>query len=124
MSKPNRKGRNRAPPFVMLLHSMTASAAWVDLSGNAVKLLVHMAKLYNGSNNGEIGLSERGAAAAIGVARATARAAIDDLERHGFIALTGAAAFSNKMRLAPTWRLTFQPCGAAGPTLEYRDWKP
>lgn len=66
MSRINKKGRNRSPPFVMIYHSLTASPAWLDLSGNAVKLLVHMVKLSNGINNGEIVLSAAALSITIG----------------------------------------------------------
>jgi len=123
MAKTNKKGRSRSPPFAMLTHSMTNTPAWLDLSGNAVKLLVHMIKLSNGLNNGEIVLSGRMAADAIGLARNTVMAAFQDLQSHGFIAMTGEAGFNCKVRVAPTWRLTFQPAGQTAPTHEYRDWE-
>lgn len=122
MGRINKKGRNRSPPFAMLTHSMTNTPAWLDLSGNAVKLLVHMIKLSNGINNGEIVLSGRMAAEAIGLARNTVMAAFVDLQSHGFIVMTSEAGFNCKVRIAPTWRLTFQPVGDQAPTNDYRDW--
>ncbi|GLV21987.1 hypothetical protein TomMM35A_18400 [Sphingobium sp. TomMM35A] len=116
--------RRKSPPFVMLYHSMTGTPAWLDLSGNAVKLLVHMVKLSNGINNGEIVMSGRMAADAVGLARNTVMTALKELQEHGFVAMTAGAGFSCKVRVAPTWRLTFQPAGHDAPTHDYRYWKP
>ena len=116
--------RRHTPPFVMIYHSMMEGAAWADLSGNAVKLLLHMVKLYNGSNNGEIAMGERQAAAAIGAARNTAARALDDLEAHGFIVAIERGHFAVKVKHATSWRLTFQPSGNRGPTRDYRAWRP
>lgn len=107
-----------------LFNFMTDSAAWLDLSGNAVKLLVHLAKFENGSNNGEIFLSERDAALAIGVSKRTAGKVFDELETHGFIAVMVKGHFVVKHGPATQWRLTWLPFGKLGPTNEWRSWKP
>lgn len=124
MSNTTRTGRRRTPPFVMLDHRILDSPAWVDLGGTAAKLLLLMARLYNGSNNGELFLAERAAAEAIGVRRGAAAAAFDDLEAHGFIRATKRGAFSVKVKLATSWRLTFHPTMTAAATHDYRDWRP
>ena len=116
------KGRRRTPPFVMITHAMMNTDAWRDLSGNAVKLLLHLVKMHNGGNNGEIFLGERDAAAALGIARNTVSKAFDDLISHGFLSKTQQGSFNVKIRLATIWRLTFLPTQGRGPTHEYRDW--
>lgn len=120
----NRKGRNRTVPFVMFDHRIIDSPAWADLGGTAAKLLLYLGRCYNGSNNGTLHLSERAAADAIGVGRGAAAAAFDELEQHGFIRPTQKGAFSVKVRLATSWRLTFHATATSSATHEYRDWKP
>lgn len=117
------KGRTRTPPFVMLDHRLLDSPAWLDLGGTAAKLLLHLARLYNGSNNGDLSLGERTAADAIGVGRGAAAAAFDELEGHGFIAATRRGAFQVKVRLATSWRLTFHPTSTGPATHDYRGWR-
>lgn len=124
MANITRKGRSRCPPFVMIDHRMMDTLAWVDLGGTAAKLLLHLARLYNGSNNGEIVLGERAAADAIGVRRGAAAAAFDDLEARGFIVAAQRGAFTVKVKLATSWRLTFHPTERAAATHDYRDWRP
>lgn len=47
-------GRGKGPPFVQLLHKMVDSEEWAALSGTEVKLLVDIARQFNGSNNGNL----------------------------------------------------------------------
>lgn len=117
----------------MLPHAVQESAAWLDLSGVGVKLLLHLMKLSEGNNGwghkdepGQLFLGEREAAAAIGVSRNTVSRAFDELIDHGFVRVVRAGHFDVKIKLATVWRLTFQPYPRAhqGPTNEWRDWKP
>lgn len=116
----------------MLLNAMMKSEAWLDLSGNAVKLLVRLAMLSEGNNgwghrdlSGELFLSEREAAATIGVSRNTASRAFDELIDHGFLRVVRVGHFQVKVRVATAWRLTFQPYPRShqGPTNEWREWR-
>lgn len=100
----------------MLEHRLIDSPAWIDLGGTAAKLLLHLARLYNGANNGAIFLAERAAAEAIGVRRGAAAAAFDELESHGVIVAAERGAFSVKVKLATSWRLTFHPTERAAAT--------
>lgn len=117
-------GRRRTPPFVMFDHRVIDSLAWIALGGTATKLLLYLARLYNGSNNGELFLGERAAADAIGVRRGAAAAAFDELEAHGFICANRRGAFQVKVKLATSWRLTFHPTNTAAATHDYRAWAP
>ena len=56
-----------------------------DLSVRARSLLVELKLLYNGSNNGELFLSVRDAAARFSTGTHQATAAFRQLEDHGFI---------------------------------------
>lgn len=117
----------------MVLHSMMKSPAWQDLSGNAVKLVLHLAMLSQGNNgwghtaeHGELFLSERDAAAAIGVSRNTASRAFAELVEHGFLRAVRAGHFAVKLKIATVWRLTFQPYPRLhqAPTNEWKEWRP
>jgi hypothetical protein len=130
MGKYNRKGRCSAP-FVQLFDFITDSAAYLDLSGTAVKLLVELIKRSKGNNGfghgkhdrGRMFLSERDAAQSIGVAKNTAAKAFSELIEHGFLQVVEKGHFDVKGR-ATTWRLTFQayPHREMGPTNEWRHW--
>ena len=121
----NRRGYKQ-DRHVRLFNFMTDSPAWLDLSGNAVKLLVHLCKFENGCNNGDIFLSERDGALAIGVSKRTAGKLFDELEAHGFIAATAKGHFVVKRGPATQWRLTWLPwpSAKAGPTNDWRSWRP
>jgi hypothetical protein len=130
--KHKRQRRSRGN-FIMVSYSMMDSPAWRDLSGTAVKLLLHLVKLSEGNNGyghkdepGELFLGERDAADAIGVARNTVSKAFEELIEHGFLRAVRRGHFKVKIRLATVWRLTFQPYPRArqGPTNEFLKWQP
>jgi hypothetical protein len=115
-SKPNATGRSdRDAKHVRLYDWLLNSAAYRDLRPVARALIVEMARLYNGRNNGEIALGEREAAIRLGMAdRAAARRALAELQAHGFITPTKASSFALKdrsARRATEWRLEWQPTG-------------
>jgi hypothetical protein len=127
------RGRRKSGAFVMVLHSMMKSAAWHDLSGVAVKLLLHLMMLSKGNNGwghkdeqGELFLSERDAAAAIGVSRNTVSRAFEELIDHGFLRTVRQGHFQVKVKIATVWRLTFEPYPRASQssTNEWRGWQP
>jgi hypothetical protein len=108
----------------MITHAMMDTDAWRDLSGNAVKLLLHLVKMHNGSNNGDLFLAERDAAAALGIVKNTASRAFQDLVSHGFLRVSQLGSFDVKVGRATSWRLTFLHARGNGPTHEYRKWRP
>lgn len=117
--------RGHEPRHVRLYHSMTGCAAWRDLSGNAVKLLVAMMRLEHGSNNGDLFMSARHAAELIGVAKMTGHKLLIELEEHGFIRPVERGYFQVKGGPATSWRLTWLPWpGHGGPTREFEKWEP
>jgi hypothetical protein len=131
------KDRNRRRTkggFVQVRYGLMKSPAWRDLSGNAVKLLLHMMMLSQGNNGwghgssepGKLFLSERDAAEAIGVSRNTASRAFAELIEHGFLRIVQAGHFKVKVKIATVWRLTFEPYPRAhqGPTNEWMKWQP
>ncbi|WP_227339754.1 hypothetical protein [Sphingopyxis sp. P8] len=109
----NATGRNPTSRFVRLDHALLNSNAYRALSPNARSLLVELAMLENGSNNGSLYLGVRDGAHRLGVADlAAASRAFDDLARLGFIEMTKDSHFSVKTAessRARCWRLTWVP---------------
>tara|TARA_R110001599_G_scaffold164308_1_gene353709 strand:+ start:7608 stop:8372 length:765 start_codon:yes stop_codon:yes gene_type:complete len=121
-NKVNAKGRNPTSRFARLDFRLLTSNAYRSLSPNARSLLVELAMLENGSNNGSLYLSVRDGAHRLGVADLTAASrAFDDLIALGFIEMTQDAYFrvkaANKSR-ARCWRLTWQ----SGPARKAPSW--
>jgi hypothetical protein len=119
----NATGRNMTSRFVRLDYRILNSNAYRSLSPNARSLLVELAMLYNGDNNGSLYLSVRDAAHRMGLADLTAASrAFDELTRLGFIAMTQEAHFSVKAAealRARCWRLTWE----AGPGRKLPSWE-
>ncbi len=124
-SKRNRvnvTGRNNTSRFVRLDYRLLTSNAYRSLSPNARSLLVELAMLYNGDNNGSLYLGVRDAAHRLGVADLNAASrAFDDLKALGFLQMTKDAHFSVKAgeaSRARCWRLTWHP----GPGRKIASW--
>jgi hypothetical protein len=110
---------------VALHHEMLHSAAYRGLSVNARSLLVEVASLYNGGNNGELFVSVRDAAKVIGLRdTGAANAALKELVNHGFLRVTSPGSFTVKLRHATQYRLTWVSCDDRTPTNNWRDWRP
>jgi hypothetical protein len=93
-------GRFAAVPFVVL-----ESAAYVSLSGSAVKLLMEFAFAYNGANNGNLYCTWEQMAQRGWKSKTTLKAAKDELVRAGFLCETRKGARPNKASwYAVTWR--------------------
>ena len=111
----NATGRNEYNRYVQLHHWMLNSPAYVGLRPVARALLIELARLYYGTNNGEIGLGERAAAARLNMTdRRAVRRAFNELQAAGFIVMTRRGSFSMKARgerRANEWRLTWLPAG-------------
>lgn len=120
--KPNATGRNGTGRFVALRHRMLESNAYRSLSPAARSLLVEIAMLYNGSNNGSLFLSVEDAAHRMGLSDTHASgAAFKELQQLGFIQMTKEAHFEVKAAetsRARTWRLTWEP----GPGRRIASW--
>lgn len=118
----NATGRNVTSRFVRLDYRILTSNAYRSLSPNARSLLIEVAMLYNGDNNGSLYLGVRDAAHRLGVADLTAASrAFDDLIALGFLQMTQDAHFAIKAgetSRARCWRLTWQP----GPGRRIASW--
>ncbi|MGR8932496.1 MAG: hypothetical protein ACU836_17880 [Gammaproteobacteria bacterium] len=99
---------------------MIRSAAYLDLSGNAVKLLILMQVHWRMYEPIAYSISE--AQKRIGCCRGKAHAAFRELESHGFIKLMLDGVFYKQ--LARKWRLTFREFNDQKPTDEWRNWQP
>ena len=103
------------------------SAAWRDLSGSAVKVLLAMQTLEKGDNNGNICFSDRMGAEMAGLSRNTVQKSIKDLIDRGFIYCTEQGGFSRKTPHAAMYGFTWL-AGPKGehraPSHAYEKWKP
>jgi hypothetical protein len=132
--KLDHKGRRATSRFARLDHKLLSSAAYRALSPNARSLLVELAMMENGRNNGsELFLSVRDAADRMGIADLSAASrAFEELQALGFIACTAEAHFAVKAgdgSRARFWRLTWQAATDAhgrgmAPTNEYESAQP
>jgi len=112
MAKPRKK------QFIMQDVYMIRFAAYLDLSGNAVKLLILMQthwRMYE-----PIAYSITEAQKRIGCCRGKAHEAFRELESHGFIKLMLEGHFSKQ--LARKWRLTFREFSDHKPSDEWKNW--
>ena len=106
-----RKGEAR---HVRLYHHLLTSPAWQSLSPDARCAYIELKFIYNGGNNGRIGLSARRLGACIHVSKNTAARALGELQEKGFIECATPGAFHRKVRHATEWRLTEEKCDVSG----------
>ena len=99
---------------------MIRSAAYQDLSGNAVKLLILMQTHWRPYESIAYSVSE--AQKRVGCSRGKAHEALRELETHGFIKLMLEGHFYKQM--ARKWRLTFREYNDQKPSDEWRNWTP
>ena len=80
-----RKGNHGGKRFVQLPEWLLATEAWQSLSVGARALYVELKRRYKGSNNGDLRLSHREAAALLRLHRNTVGRLFRELEERGFI---------------------------------------
>jgi IclR helix-turn-helix domain len=127
MSRSNRHRRKGSlGSFVALPKYLLQSLAWRTLKPVPRAAFVELVDIYNGVNNGWLGMSVRNLATAINVSRATAARALQELTERGFIEQTRRSAFSCKVRLPSEWRLTLHRCDRSGelPSKAFTRWRP
>ena len=124
MHKRRRLNKRRDAHHVRLYTWLLDSPAYLALSCPARAVLIELAKIYDGMNNGRIGLSVRRAAERCNIARGTAAGAFKQLEELGFVECVTKGAFSRKVLHATEWRLTFWGCDVTGalPTKAFMRW--
>jgi len=122
---PNRTGRSRnGPRFIQINHYLLSSPAWLSLKPQSRAVYIELAARFNGSNNGEIALSQRDAAHRSKIAKDTVAKALQELIDKGFIAIVTGGSFVYKLRHATEYRLTDHPFGNERATKEFMSWWP
>ena len=121
-----KKGRGGGGRFVKLDEWLQRTPAWRSLDPTPRCVLIELMRLYNGENNGHIGLSCRQASELVGVSKSTAADAIQKLLERGFIRITNHASFGWKtgarQRISATYALTHLPVGDALATKDFLRW--
>ena len=121
----NASRRKTEPRHIRLYHSIMLTVAWAYLSGNAIKVLLALVRIDDGSKNGHIFYSDRQAALDTGLSRNTCIKAFRELVDKGFLRIVEKGHFDRKVRHATVWRYTWQAVpGLCGPTREFEKWKP
>ncbi len=110
----DKTGRSTTERFVRLPHYMLRSQAWRSLSPVARCVLMELAAIYNGGNNGHLALSTRDAAERVRCSKDTAAKALTDLIAKGFIECCSRGHFDRKSPHASEYRLTLYPCDRTG----------
>lgn len=118
----NATGRNQSSPFFKVPWWLYDNPAVLSLSGNGLKVWLHLIRQYNGRNNGDIGMSARRLEADIGISKTTAVRALKELRYHGLIVIVEKSGFQNP--LATTFRLTHLPTEKDAATHDYKQWCP
>lgn len=123
MAKHNAKGRsNGVERFAGLPHDVLNSPGFLATKPNARAVLLELARIYNGQNNGRLGLSIRDAAQRCNIGKSATAEAFQQLEDCGLIDRMTKGSFSAHKRLASEWRLLWRGCDVTGtiPTRRYR----
>ena len=120
--------RAKVPRHIRIYHRQMQSEAWRHLSGSGVKVLLALAALEKGDNNGEFFLSARTGAEITGLGKNAVNRALHELQQKGFIYCAVRGAFSRKTPHAACWGLTWQagPQGSIhrAPSHAYEKWRP
>ncbi|MCA0911001.1 helix-turn-helix domain-containing protein [Qipengyuania gaetbuli] len=120
--------RAKVPRHVRVYHRQMQSDAWRHLSGSGVKVLLALAALEKGDNNGEFFLSARKGAEITGLGKNAVNRALHELQDKGFIYCAKRGGFSRKTPHAACWGLTWQggPKGSEhrAPSHAYEKWRP
>jgi hypothetical protein len=126
MAKPRKLNKRRDAPHVRLYVYMLNSPAYLSLGCPARAVLVEISRVYDGMNNGRLGMSVRMLADRCHLARGTVCVALEELQDRGFIECVTKGAFSRKVQHASEWRLTAWPCHVTGDlaTRAFMSWRP
>ncbi len=112
--KHNNTGRSKGDGrFVQLHEYIVRSYAWKRLSPLARCAWLEIGFIYNGSNNGRLGVSARFLADRLGTCPTSAAKAIRELMNWGFLDRVKASDFTRK-KAAAEYRLTHLPCDVTG----------
>lgn len=123
----NKTGRSKSgPPFVQLRKFMLESPAWLSLSCAARSAYVEVERIYNGTNNGTIGVGVRFLAERLRCSNDTASRALRELDDARFIETVKLGGFTRRNRKASEYRLTIHRCDLTGhmPSKAFMQWSP
>lgn len=102
--------KDRLPPFIQLPHHIFDSEAFQSLDHADVRVLLLLVRLFNGHNNGFIGLGVREAADKCHMSQATACRAFQTLEKVELIKRTymgHSTPFASRHSVASQWNVNF-----------------
>ncbi|QUM73778.1 helix-turn-helix domain-containing protein [Sphingopyxis granuli] len=120
--------RAQTSRHIRIYHRQMQSEAWRHLSGSAVKVLLALAVLEKGDNNGAFFLSVRTGAERTGLGKDAVNRALHELQDKGFIYCATPGGFSRKTPHAACWGLTWVagPKGSEhrAPSHAYEQWRP
>lgn len=116
--------KKRGDAHVRLHAWVMNTPAWQSLTVGPRALLVELYGLYNGTNNGDLFLSEREAAARLHAAPNTVSKWFEMLETRGFIKVSEKGVFSRKTRHATSWILTEFAVDNQLPNKDFARWRP
>jgi hypothetical protein len=110
--------------FLALYRDLTNTLAWYSLNCSERAMYVHIAGLFNGTNNGRIAVSVKKTARNLHISRDTAAKALAVLVEKGFLVVTRESAFNIKRGTprATEYRLTEHPCDGRPATGEFKKW--
>lgn len=98
------KGRREYGSFLLLPHAVMHSSNFKSQSGNALRLLMHIAGQYNGKNNGSLTASFSVLHAEGWGSRTTLSRCVKELEELGLVIKTRQGNYPNTLSLyAITW---------------------
>lgn len=106
-SRYRHKGRMESGSFLSVPHAVMDSSAWRQCNGTAIKLLLDIARQFNGRNNGDLC-----AAASVlpGLAPETRTRALRELRHYGLLLLTRQGGLFGPSLYALTWK-PIHECG-------------
>jgi hypothetical protein len=126
--KTNKTGRgsNALSDFIALERYIVSSLAYRSIKPTARAAYVEVCYCFDGSNNGRIQMAARTLGDRLGVNKATAARALQELIAKGFIEVAKQSAFSMKSKQCSEYRLTAFPCAVTGglPSKNFMRWQP
>lgn len=119
-----KRRKSGGPAFVQVYQYLLRTEAWMDLSNGARSAFLALRSLYNGSNNGRLGLGSRMAGEKLGMSKSSAARYLRELEEHGFVRRQTLSSFHQK-KLATEWALTDVRNDVTGeaPSREFQKWR-
>ena len=112
MAKSRRAARS-AQRYVQCHEYLMRSPGWRRLSSLGKCAWLEFGLVYNGGNNGRLGVSARWLAERLDISPTAAAKAIRDLVNCGFVDVVKSSDFGKK-KCAAEYRLTHLPCDATG----------